>query len=112
MERVLLINPQRNLRNPKTQFLSPPIGLAYLASFLRDNKMVVEILDMVIEGWNKREDIGDGIYRCGLRMNDLHNRIREFNPDYVGISLMFAPRKQNVKEIATLVKQLVLSGKV
>ncbi len=110
--RVLLINPQRNLSNPKKQFLSPPLGLAYIAAYLRQEGICVSLIDTIIEGFDNKESFGNGVFKCGLANEELGSRIREFAPDTVGISCMFTPRFNNVIEIARMVKKINAGIKV
>lgn len=84
MVRVLLINPQRNLRNPNKQFISPPIGLASLAAFLETNNCIVEILDTIGEQPNHRELMPDNIYKCGISNSKIYKCIENFKPDILG----------------------------
>lgn len=102
--KILLINPPRNLKNPKRQFIAPPLGLAYLAAYLRERGFVVELIDAVAEGFQEVEALDNGVFKCGLSLKDLGIRIHNFNPDVVGVSCMFTPRFNNAVEIARLVK--------
>lgn len=104
--RVLLINPQRNLQNPAKQFLSPPLGLGYIAAYLRRNGFSVGLIDTLIEGFDHIEPVGKGIFQCGLSNVELESRIRAFAPDVIGISCMFTPRFHNVAAIARFAKKI------
>lgn len=103
--KILLINPQRMLKNPKNQYTSIPIGLISLASFLQFNGYHTEILDTIGEDLKHFEKIGE-VYRVGLNSNKVCQYIKDYNPDVVGISCSFTPRFPNVKEISTIVKAL------
>lgn len=73
--KVLLINP--NYRevykyvSKEATMISPPMGLAYLASYLRENKIDVKILDA-----------------CALNLdnNQIVEEIKNYNPNFVGIT--------------------------
>jgi len=53
---ITLINPHSNTEAiSKVDFKTPPIGLAYLASVLRENGFKVRIIDNVVEGLNLSE---------------------------------------------------------
>ncbi len=106
MKKILLINPPRNLRNPQKQFISPHVGLAYIASFLRQHNYGVEIIDAVIEDFENIEEVEKGLYKCGLSWVDLKKRIKEYNPDIVGISCVFTPRFGNVVKISQIAKEV------
>lgn len=104
--KVLLINPPRNLKNYKKQFFAAPLGLAYLAAYLREKGFSVGLIDAIAEGSDDIEPLANGIFKCGLSNENLKARIHQFNPDVIGISCMFTPRFNNVAEIARMVKDI------
>jgi radical SAM superfamily enzyme YgiQ (UPF0313 family) len=69
---------------------SPPLGLAYLGSFLRDKGHSVSIIDMDAQG---------------MTFSDLRNALESRKPDMVGISAM-TPQIENAFRIAEEVKQV------
>lgn len=76
--RVLLIFPPATEKfDPATLTPYPPLGLLYLASSLRQAKIDVQILDCVVEK---------------LNFSSALLRIKEFNPDIVGISVLTSMR--------------------
>ncbi|MEW5801717.1 MAG: radical SAM protein [bacterium] len=87
-EKVLLIQPPKPRRG-KT-FMEPyPLGLAYVAAYLRD------ISDVRILSTMDQVDIPR-----------IHREIEEFNPDLVGISISFITATDNAIRIASAIKQL------
>ena len=73
--KVLLINPNYrevyNYVGREATMISPPMGLAYLASYLRNNEIEVKILDA-----------------CALDLDsdEILEEIKKFDSDYVGIT--------------------------
>ena len=102
--KILLINPQRMLKNPKNQYTSIPIGLISLASFLQINGYETEVLDTIGEDLKNYEPF-NGVYRVGLSNHKVIKCIEASKPDVVGISCAFTPRFPNVVQISRLVKQ-------
>jgi len=110
MKKILLINPPRYLRNPDGQFFCPQIGLASIASYLRQYDYEVKIIDADVEGFANAEEVEEGLYRCGLSWDNLRERIEDYRPDVVGISCIFTPRFKNALKISQIVK--VIDDKV
>ena len=104
--RVLLINPPRSLMNYKIQFISPPLGLAYIAAMLERENIEVSILDTIAEGFYNIEIVENDIYKCGLSWKEIEQRIREYKPDIIGVSCMFTARFANTLEITKIAKRV------
>ncbi len=70
-QRVLLIRPYRN---QDTMTLMPPLGMLYIAAYLRRHGDVdVRIIDMA---------------PAGLAYEDLRDEITSYNPDWLGVSAL------------------------
>lgn len=82
--KVLLFNSPIYIesREIKEEYL-PPIGLGYIATYLRENNIEVELIDCVYEH---------------LGLNEILKVIQLKKPDYVGINI-FTPNMIIVKEI-------------
>jgi len=66
-----------------------PLGIGYLAAYIeRELGINVEILDLVAESPEPKK-IGN-VIRWGMTDLDIESRIREINPDMVGVSQMFS----------------------
>ncbi len=103
--KILLINP------PITGNLSAgiftikiPLGLAYIAGYLEKQGHHPEILDCMAY-YEEIEKQKDGSYRIGLSDEKIVKKIREFQPDIVGISCSFSIYEKDSMKIAELVKQ-------
>ena len=88
--KILLIKPPLTLpRNFKgiARFF-PPIGLGYIAASLEKNGYEANILDAGIEKWNKINERGNDVKYLGMSWKDITERLKQENPDIVGISIL------------------------
>lgn len=92
-KRILFIMPNYRMReaNRFIQRIYPPIGLMYIASYLNDLNVQVKIIDAKIENLDNKQ---------------LKNKIKEFNPDIVGISVLVCSSIKICNDIAKMVKNL------
>ncbi len=98
--RVARINGERGL---KAAVL--PLGLAYLASVLRDRGYEVKILDCIIEGYDNEEiEVEPEIFRYGLTDEQIAGSIQDFKPDVVCISCLHAIRQPEADTVARISK--------
>lgn len=88
--KILLCKPPLTLQNDfhgiARFFL--PIGLGYIASSLKKDGHEVKILDAGIEKWNKINERGNGVKYLGMSYDDITERVKEEEPDIVGISIL------------------------
>ncbi len=98
--KILLVNPAFNYNN-KNLLYSEPLSLAYLAAYLANN-YEIKILDAAAGAIKKI----NGGYHFGLMAEEIKERIKNFNPDLVGITCPFSLRNQQVVDIAKLVKSV------
>ncbi|MCM8782134.1 MAG: B12-binding domain-containing radical SAM protein [Candidatus Omnitrophica bacterium] len=104
MVKTLLINPPVTTYgsdSPASIYI--PIGLAYLAAYLRQNNYEVKILDALAEGEVQR---GDGFIRRGMTLQQIIEYIDAYKPDIIGISCMYTAYARDAHEIAEAVKNL------
>ncbi|MBN2053607.1 cobalamin-dependent protein [bacterium] len=91
IKRVMLINPPNIVwKGQDRKRVDLPIGLAYLASVLQMEKFDVLGVDTLLEGFEEEHEAKDGRVRFGLSDAQIKTRIRDFNPDVVGVSSMFS----------------------
>lgn len=73
--KVSLINPARHITDKsiwkRIDRSLPSLGIAYIASYLRDNGVDVNIIDMKPEN---------------LAVQDVINRLKQFDPDFIGFT--------------------------
>jgi len=103
--RILLIQPPYTIRNFDEKRCQPPLGLAYLASVLR-NEHDTLILDSIAEGYFYTEEINKKYVRYGLSNSEIKKRIVSFRPDLVGVSCLFTTQSDNAHKTCKLVKEV------
>jgi len=104
IKKVLLIMPPATISSEYTKELQPPLGLAYIASCL-ENDYNVKIIDAVAEGWNE-EYVQNGLTTYGLSMDELSRKIKEFNPDVIGVSCLFSMQYKNAHKVCAVAKRI------
>jgi radical SAM superfamily enzyme YgiQ (UPF0313 family) len=84
---------------------TPPLGLAYLAASARDAGYTPHIIDILAEGYSHEEfDAPFLVY--GLPWNAIRQRVIDFAPDVVGISVLFSTVIREALEIARKIKEI------
>ena len=104
--RILLITP--NLKGVKDGLnrIQPSLGLMTIAQNLLDNNHIVKIHDTALEGWNNKIDLSDNKVLIGQSEKEIRNVIEEFNPDIVGISILFSNLNESGHTIARITKSI------
>ena len=97
---LLLINPPHLIRTgnvwKKIARCLPPLGLGYIASFLENKGVKVAIIDFEAEG---------------LDISELKSRIKQANPDYIGITATTVVISSAI-EIAEIARQALSAAKI
>jgi magnesium-protoporphyrin IX monomethyl ester (oxidative) cyclase len=104
--RVCLINPPRI--QPKAwgkPSVYQPMDLAYVATVLEKEHEVL-VIDVPNEGWNLLEEIGGAKYRQGLKNDVIIERLKEFSPSLVVITVPFSGWSTAAFDVATTVKNV------
>jgi magnesium-protoporphyrin IX monomethyl ester (oxidative) cyclase len=78
---------------------------AYVAALL-ERQHKVRIIDAHIEGWRNREQIDGTRNRIGLKDEEIAERVRQWSPDIVGITVRFSGWSKTAYEIASAVKDI------
>jgi magnesium-protoporphyrin IX monomethyl ester (oxidative) cyclase len=86
--------------------LTPPLGLAYIAAVLEERAYDVKILDVSAEDFYNREEIGEEYIQIGLSNGEIKTRIRDFDPDVVGISCLLSSQFHDMCNICKLAKEI------
>ncbi len=107
--KVCLINPSWKITEGLASDVYQPIGLAYIASYLRKHGHEVNIVDAISEGWK------EGGRYWGLSPERTLARVKASNPDLIGMSVPFSSNTDASFEVARLIKErlgvpLVLGG--
>lgn len=104
---VCLINsPVLMPKNQPGVDLFQPLGLAYLAAAIRKKGYPVSIIDAPAEGWKNIQRFDSQRDFNGLNFDQIRQKIREKNPQVVGISITFTVQKDAAFKIASLVKKV------
>ena len=86
IKKVMFLNPANTMSKDSARRLTTPLGLMYLGKSLKQHGYKVKILDSPCEGYNNLRENGDYV-TYGLSDNEVMNRIREYNPDLVGVNI-------------------------
>jgi anaerobic magnesium-protoporphyrin IX monomethyl ester cyclase len=104
--RVCLINPPRI--QPKAwgkPSVYQPMDLAYVAAVLEKQHQVL-VIDVPNEGWNLLEEIDGSKYRQGLGTREIVERIGNFKPQLVVITVPFSGWSTAAFDVASTVKSV------
>lgn len=105
INRVLLMTPRYTLFKNDVRRCVTPIGLAYLAAFLEKRGYEVKILDIANEGY-ENVIVNENFITYGLDDEEIKRRIREFQPDIVGVSCIFSTQAENAEHALKVVKEV------
>jgi len=92
--KICLINPPvlipKNWKGLTRVF--QPLGLAYIASALEKNGHEVIIIDALAEDWKSTHEYKGKKYN-GMSFEAISDRIKEINPDIVGVTIISAHKR-------------------
>lgn len=108
IKKIMLIVPPHTIPVGSEKRVSPPLGLAYLASTLLQNGYKVLILDSLIEGFENIY-IKDDRLTWGLSWQDIRKKIEVYSPDVVGVSCLFTEQRKNAYKLCEVVKDIDFS---
>lgn len=103
--KVLLLNPYLELFPDDPAGISPALGLAYLAAYLRRKEIDVSILDLAAEGINNFQTL-QGKVRIGLSERNIREKVRQYSPKVVGITCQSTLHAKEAHEVARMVKKV------
>jgi magnesium-protoporphyrin IX monomethyl ester (oxidative) cyclase len=104
IEKVMLIFPPVTISRMYDKMACMPMGISYLAAVLRDS-YDVKILDAVVEGHHLERNIEKGIFQYGLDTDMVMDRVRDYEPDVVGMSCLFSNQFPVVAELCRKIKE-------
>lgn len=86
----------------------PPYGIGVIATILRDEGIAVDILNLNNEILKKASEVSsEAEFDFDQVLNAaLLKTIKEFNPDFIGISCMFSQTHQSTIKISKLIKDI------
>ena len=85
---------------------SPPIGLAYLASNLLKHGYDVKVIDALADGFDQ-EIYEEPFIIYGLNPVQIVERIKDYKPDIIGISVLFSMTINEVYKICKEIKKQI-----
>ncbi len=104
MINVLLINPPQKYFEKSQGFnVYFPIGLLSIAAMVKDI-CNIKILDCLVTDFQITEENDHLIY--GAPFDKIKLRIKEFNPDIVGVTVPFSTQIGNAKKISEICKKI------
>ncbi len=103
--KILLINPPYPFIPDEVKTASPPLGLAYIAAVLEQNKYAVKIVDCVVEGYGTEDEISNGTMSYGLSVHEILHVIEEHGPNIIGISAIFSTLDRTVRKLSEHIKE-------
>ena len=104
--KILLITPNLiGIKNGLNR-IQPSLGLMTIAQSLLNNNHIVKIHDTALEGWHNKVDLDDNKIMIGQTDEKIEKVIREFNPDLIGISILFSNLNQSGHNIAKIAKKI------
>lgn len=106
--KVCLINPYIDISESvyrEHMTLLPPLGLGYLAAVLSENGHQVSMIDCLGVAPMPAEKRPEGVMRLGRGIDEVIARVREIEPDLVGISCAYTVHAPQTYEIAARIKE-------
>ena len=106
-QKVLLIFPPTVISNVgNVQVCIPPLGIAYLGGYLREQNYEVILLDAIVEGYEYLVPYNEKYNIMGLPVELIKKRIKEIKPDVVGVSCLFSNQITQSNNICKAVKEI------
>ncbi len=106
IRKILLIFPPSTSLASWEPMVTTPMGIAYLASSVREAGYEVACLDAVAEAHYQETMVNDQISRFGLTFEEIMARVEKEKPDLVGLSCIFSNQWPSIREISRRVKSL------
>ncbi len=105
IEKVMLIFPPLRMSTVGDKIVCPPMGLAYLASMIRD-RYEVKILDATALGREQERSVSWNFFEYGLSVDQIVAEVEKFAPQVVGISCLFSFHFLVIKELCERIKNI------
>tara|TARA_Y100000310_G_scaffold344957_1_gene460774 strand:- start:2120 stop:3712 length:1593 start_codon:yes stop_codon:yes gene_type:complete len=106
--RIVLINPRVIGAERQVRKAQPPLGIAYLAGVLREKGYdEILLIDAVVEDYDNVTHLDDnsGFIKFGLSDEKMVERIKDFNADIIGISIVFSAHAECACSLADKIKE-------
>lgn len=105
IERVFLLFPPIRLYRETMKLVFSPLGVSYLASFVRP-EVDVKIMDAVAEGFHHDEELDEDFIAYGSPLSEIRKRIEAYRPQVVGITCLFSSVFPVVRQVCRMVKEV------
>ena len=99
---ILLLSPPYEA-DSENAGVFPPLGLAYVASVLREKKHNVKIIDFSLGKVRQRRK---GYYWYGKNYLEIKQELKKYKPDLIGLGCFFSIRFPYASKIAKICKSL------
>ena len=103
LQKILLIQPPQIHTFPYGVD-SFSLGLAYIASSLRKEGLLVSFLDCFLGNRRRSICLGNELYRIGMSDQEIIARIKKVDPDFIGINIGFSRQYRSAVNIASLIR--------
>lgn len=110
--RVLLLTPNLVGIKDGLNRIQPSLGLMSIGQVLINHGHVVKIYDTALEGWSQKRDLGNNKVSIGQSDEEIEATIKEFNPDIVGVSILFSNLNYSGHNVARIIKKIDKTIKV
>lgn len=101
--RISLINPPLYMK-PRPIQIYYPTGLLYVASYLRENGHVIDVVDAPASGWRTEVQLQDGCWYRGLSFDEILDRLTSFKPDIIGLTTCFSLNASSTYNLTSYIK--------
>ncbi|MBL4889681.1 MAG: cobalamin-dependent protein, partial [Candidatus Lindowbacteria bacterium] len=107
IKRVFLIQPPAMTNLLRTD-MNPnvPLGICYIGAMLERDGYEVAICDAFIEGWETEVPVSEDRMRVGLTYEEIEQKIRDFDPQVVGITSMFTMQRTIAHKMAEIARKI------
>ena len=103
--KILLLFPPITVNIGSVKKCNLPIGLAYVAAYLEKQGHDVHVIDISVEGY-ETEYIVDGKLTFGLTEEEAKRRIKEIDPELIGISCSFSSQFDNAVKLCKWIEDI------
>jgi magnesium-protoporphyrin IX monomethyl ester (oxidative) cyclase len=104
IRRVMLVFPPSTSIAGWEPMVATPMGIAYLASAVRQAGYETACLDTLVEAPYQEIAINDSVSRFGLTYDQIMDKITAWKPDVVGLSCIFSNQWPATRELARRIK--------
>ncbi len=104
--RTLMLMPPITLSEGTVKRVIPPLGLAYIGGYLESQGIPFDICDCVVEALDKERLIGEKTWQYGMSYDDIREYIKKYNPDILGLSIMYSSDLHALYSVAQIAKEI------